>query len=262
MKNLIGADFELTNEPLPLIRCAELEYTHGFSTRLGGVSTEKGKTSLDLGSTDGVDVAENRRRFSSALCSDAKNMFSAKQIHSDIVLSVSGNDIGQQYECDGFVTAEKGLLLTVKTADCVPILLEDSENGVIGAVHAGWRGTVKGIVIKAIQKMELLGAKRESIKAVIGPSIHPCCYEVDEPFVCEVKKSPCSDIALKFIIPRGNGKYTADLQGINSALIRESGVGKIYVSPLCTCCNKDLLFSHRGSGGTRGLMMAGIIIDR
>jgi YfiH family protein len=262
MEKNIGSDFTLTNAPLPPIKCSALEYTHGFSTRLGGVSTEEGKQSLDLGAGTGSDVSENRKRFASSLFCDLENMFSAKQVHSGIVETVGRENRGQQYECDGFVTAEKGLLLTVKIADCVPVLLEDAKNGVIGAVHAGWRGTVKGIVKNAVEKMILLGAKPENIKAVIGPSIHPCCYEVDDPFVCAVKESECSEVALKFISSQGNGRYRADLQGMNRALLAESGVKSICVSPLCTCCNKELLFSHRGSNGKRGLMMAGIVIDR
>ena len=261
MKMNSGDNFEYMKGTLPLIKCNELTFTHGFSTREGGVSTDRDKISLDLGSTDGTDVTENRKRFASALSSDIGSMFFAKQIHSDRIERVTRENIGQQFECDGFVTNEKGLLLTVKVADCVPILLEDSNNTVIAAVHAGWRGTVKGIVLRALEEMEKLGAKRESIKAAIGPSIHSCCYEVDDPFVSAVKSSPCAESALKFITPTADGKYRASLQDMNYDLLSRFGVKNISVTSLCTCCNKDFFFSHRGLGAKRGLMMAGIIID-
>ena len=255
-------DFYFDNFPLVMHKCRGMTFSHGFSTRLGGITDDEDRGSLDLGAGDGEDVSENRKRFANALLSDTDVMFSAKQIHSDKILCVTKDDIGQYFECDGFVTSEKGILLTVKIADCVPILFEDVENGVIGASHAGWRGTVAGIAQKTIESMEKLGAKRENIIAVIGPSIHSCCYEVDDPFVCAVKGSPCAEIVLPFISPKNKlGKYFADLQGMNYALLSACGIQKIYVSPLCTCCNKDVLFSHRGSNGKRGLMMAWIIMN-
>ncbi len=247
---------------LPLLTSNNIKCSHGFSTREGGVTADKLLGSLDLGAGNGEDVVENRRRFASALGSDISRMFSAKQIHSDRVVSVTKENIGQQFECDGFVTAERGLLLTVKVADCVPILLEDAKNKVIAAVHAGWRGTVLGIAEKAVCEMESLGAKRADITAAIGPSIHHCCYEVDDPFVSAVRESPCSETVLPYIFPSDKeGKYYGDLQGMNRAILELCDIKNIWVSPLCTCCNKDLLFSHRGSGGRRGLMMAGIVMN-
>ena len=247
---------------LPLLTSDKIKSSHGFSTREGGVTSDKQLGTLDLGAGSGEDVAENRRRFASALGSDVSRIFTAKQIHSDRVICVTSENIGQQFECDGFVTAERGLLLTVKVADCVPILMEDRKNKVIAAVHAGWRGTVLGIAQKAVREMERLGAKADNITAVIGPSIHSCCYEVDEPFVQAVKASPCAETVLHYILPSDKeGKYFADLQGMNRAILNLCGVHDISVSTLCTCCNKEWLFSHRGSGGRRGLMMAGIVMN-
>ena len=255
-----GKDFEIKSRVVPILTCNALTYPHGFSTRLGGV-TEGERGTLDLGAGDGEDVSENRRRFFASLGTTADRAFSAKQIHSRKIMTVNSSDLGGYFECDGFVTDEAGLLLTVKVADCVPILLEDSKNGVIAAVHSGWRGTAAAIVSEAVSKMCLLGAEREEIKAVIGPSIHSCCYEVDEPFVCAFRESENADILLPFITPaEKEGKYYADLQKMNGALLKNADVGKIYVSPLCTCCEREILFSHRGSGGKRGLMMAGIVI--
>lgn len=156
---------------LPLVRCSDIPVSHGFSTRLGGVSHGNGLDTLDLGMGEESDVKENRRRFASALGAKEDRLFSAKQIHSDMVMTVTENDLGKCFECDAFVTAEKGLLLTVKVADCVPILMCDVESGVIGASHAGWRGTVAGIAPNTVKAMCALGAKPENIVAAVGQSI-------------------------------------------------------------------------------------------
>lgn len=248
---------------LPLLISNNIACSHGFSTREGGVSCGNGLDSLDLGMGEEKDVKENRRRFASALGSDISKMFSAKQIHSSKVEIVTESDLSRSFECDGFVTKEKGLLLTVKVADCVPILLYD-EIGIISAVHAGWRGTVGGIAANAVNKMLSLGARAESIKVAIGPCIHPCCYEVDIPFVNAVKESEYGSELLPYIIPTGDeGKFRADLRGMNIHLLTKAGVTEenINVCEECTSCHSDILFSHRASHGKRGLMMGGIILN-
>lgn len=247
---------------LPLLISDNISCSHGFSTREGGVSHGDGLDTLDLGMGAEEDVRENRRRFASALGGDISNMFSAKQIHSNIVEIVSKNDLGRHFECDGFVTNEKDLLLTVKVADCVPILLYDS-SGVIGAVHAGWRGTVSGIAVNAVKKMISLGASAENIKAAIGPCIHSCCYEVDIPFVNAVKEAEYGNELLGFITAaKTEGKFYADLLEMNRHLLTLSGVKNesINICHSCTCCESNVFFSHRASHGKRGLMMGGIIL--
>lgn len=247
---------------LPLLISDNINCAHGFSTREGGVSHGNGFDTLDLGMGLEDDVRENRRRFASALGSDIEDMFSAKQIHSSTVEIVTKNDLGRHFECDGFVTSEKGLLLTVKVADCVPILLHD-ETGVIGAVHAGWRGTVSGIAVNAVKKMISLGASAENIKVAIGPCIHSCCYEVDIPFVNAVKAAEYGSELLSFITPaKTEGKFYADLTEMNRHLLTLSGVKdeNINICPYCTSCESDVFFSHRASHGKRGLMMGGIIL--
>lgn len=250
------------NGVLPLLKSDNISCSHGFSTREGGVSRGNGLDTLDLGMGKEDDVKENRRRFASALGSDISKMFSAKQIHSSIVETVTRADLTRSFECDGFVTSEKGLLLTVKVADCVPILLYDN-SGVIGAVHAGWRGTVGGIAVNAVKKMISLGASTDNIKAAIGPCIHPCCYEVDVPFVNAVKEAEYGSELLPFIVPaEAEGKFYADLPSMNRHLLILSGINpeNINVCDVCTCCQSDAFFSHRASRGKRGLMMGGIVL--
>lgn len=247
---------------LPLLISDNIKCSHGFSTREGGVSHGNGFDTLDLGMGEKRDVTENRRRFASALGADISRMFSAKQIHSGIVEAVTESDLGRHFECDGFVTNEKGLLLTVKVADCVPILMYD-EVGVIAAVHAGWRGTVSGIAVNAVIKMLALGATAENIKVAVGPCIHSCCYEVDVPFVNAVKEAEYGSELLQFIAPSDNrDKFYADLPSMNRHLLLSVGIKpeSINVCKECTSCHSDVFFSHRASHGKRGLMMGGIIL--
>ncbi len=254
--------FEKTGA-LPLLTSDNISCSHGFSTREGGISHGNGLDTLDLGMGAEEDVKENRRRFASAFGSDISNMFSAKQIHSNIVEIVTQKDLGRHFECDGFVTNEKDLLLTVKVADCVPILLYD-DSGVIGAVHAGWRGTVSGIAVNAVKKMLLLGASAENIKAAIGPCIHSCCYEVDIPFINAVKEAEYGSELLRFISPaEADGKFYADLPSMNRHLLLSVGIPSenVNVCESCTSCHSDVFFSHRASHGKRGLMMGGIILQ-
>lgn len=256
--------FFLKKGNIPYLVCGGITFTHGFSTREGGVSRGNGLDTLDLGMGNENDVYENRRRFALALSSDISSMFSAKQIHSTKVVTVTSSDIGKRFECDGFVTKEKGLLLTVKVADCVPILLSDEKNGVIAAVHAGWRGTVNGIASEAVRAMTELGAEVRHIKAAIGPCIHPCCYEVDIPFVNAVKEARYGKELLPFIVPSDkDDKLFADLPSMNLQLLTLCGLSEknITISSQCTCCESNVFFSHRASGGKRGLMMAGIVMN-
>ncbi len=247
---------------VPYLVSNNIAFPHGFSTREGGVSRGSGLDTLDLGMGEEKDVKENRRRFAASLGSDTDKMFSAKQIHSASVETVAANDLGKSFECDGFVTKEKNLLLTVKVADCVPILLTDSKS-VIAAVHAGWRGTVSGIAINAVSKMLSLGASANDITAAIGPCIHPCCYEVDIPFINAVKASEYGDELARYIIPSNKpDKFYADLPSMNKHLLIMAGIKpeNINMANHCTSCESDVFFSHRASGGKRGLMMAGIVM--
>lgn len=255
--------FYIDNTPLPLIKNDAFSFKHGFSTRKGGVSVGDGRDTLDLGTGNGDDVTENRKRFASALgVSDEKLVF-AKQIHSNKVVTVTAENYKDVFECDGFVTREKGILLAVKSADCTPMILCDKENGVTGAVHAGWRGTVSGIALRGVEKMKEIGADEKNIVVLIGPCIHSCCYEVDIPFVCAVEKSEYGNFLMPYIKKsQEEGKFYASLTDMNKQLLKLSGIREdnIYVSELCTCCENDMLFSHRASRGKRGLMMAATVM--
>ncbi len=238
---------------------------HGFSTRKGGVSALAHTAWLNLALGRGDDeatVKENLRLFCEAIGADPSTVVSAHQIHSSRVLTVSAQDAGtSDRQADGFVTAQAGVTLCVKVADCVPILFCDSTHHVIGACHAGWRGTAAGIAPVTVGRMLSLGAGRESIRVAIGACIHPCCYQVGEDFVREVAALRGKSFAQRYITAK-NGGLWADLPAMNVALLQDAGIAEeqISVCDRCTCCRPDLFFSHRATGGLRGTMAAMICL--
>ena len=182
------------------VRSTHIACPHGFSTRIGGVSDLPHTASLNLtygrGDSDAVVLA-NLARFAEAV-GVSGDVVSLPQVHGTAVRIVDEADRGMGYQrpadgtCDGYVTAAPGVALGVKTADCVPILLADEAAGVIGALHAGWRGTVAGIASVGVEKMIELGADPSRIVAAIGPSIGVCCYAVGDDFAEAVAASSCA----------------------------------------------------------------------
>lgn len=243
---------------------------HGFATRIGGVSAHEHTSSLNLAFNRGDStetVLENLRLFCDAVCVDENSVISRHQIHSKNVIYADENMAGEGYRkavdegCDGYVTDREGVTLGVKTADCVPILFCDPEARIIGAVHAGWRGTASGIAAECVFKMKSLGAEPSRIKAAVGPSIHACCYEVGEDFLSSVTAIAGEDMAREYI-RTVNGRLHADIVGMNRRFLLESGVlpDNIDISNQCTCCEPELFFSHRYSGGVRGTMLSVIAL--
>ncbi len=254
---------------VPLLRSRLIRARHGFATRRGGVSTLSHTASLNLafgrGDTDET-VLRNLRRFADGVGTRAEHTVAAPQIHSSFVRRVSESDRGAGYFSpgtpgDGFVTAAPEVALTVRYADCVPILFEDARAGVIGAVHAGWRGTAAGIGARCVEEMVSLGASREDIVCAIGPAIGACCYEVQEDFVRAVTEAAGADFAAQFIRPRG-GRLFADLISMNEATLLSAGLAPAHIDACgrCTACESELFFSHRASGGHRGTMAAMIVL--
>ncbi|MDD7773089.1 MAG: polyphenol oxidase family protein [Eubacteriales bacterium] len=249
---------------------------HGFSTRFGGVSTHPYTVSMNLAmgreDPDSV-VRENMERFARAvtggsLCGDS--VVTASQIHSAKVRVVTSDNCGEGIyramgePCDGFVTDVPGVMPVIRVADCVPILLcgeKKSGEPVIGAIHAGWRGSAAGIAAVAAERMVGLGAIRSTIRAAIGTHIGLSCYEVREDFVQAVGKTAGMAFGQRFCIPSG-GRYYADLTGMNRYWLSEAGIDAagIDVSPWCTMCAPGRYHSHRATNGRRGAMGAGIVI--
>lgn len=256
-----------------------LRSPHAFSTRLEGVSYNEHTKSLNLafgrGDEDEI-VLKNLEIFANEVGFDSKNVVSVPQIHSDTIFKVGKTDCGKGYFIrdgisggDGYFTGEKGVVLGIKTADCVPILFEAEKGGeiiAVGAVHAGWRGTVAGIAPKCVKLLcENYEIQSDQIRAVIGPCIHKCCYEVGEDLRREVENNLGKTFAERFVTPKNGekSKFLCDLVGMNRELLLAMGMRSenIDIIDYCTCCHPELFFSHRYSGGVRGTMLNVIFVQ-
>ena len=249
----------------------KIKAKHAFASRLGGVSALEHTSSLNLAFGRGDDdqtVLENLRLFGEAVGFDAESVVSMPQIHSNRVIYATSDMRGEGYflspscECDGYVTNTSGVTVGVRTADCVPILLEDAEAGVVAALHAGWRGTFSDICGEGIKKMIAKGADASRIVAVIGPSICQNCYEVGKD-VLDVSLLCMGEDALAFFAPREQaGKYLVDIKGANKYLLERAGVKpkNIEILDLCTYEHPELFWSHRYTNGRRGTMLSVITL--
>lgn len=236
---------------------------HGFSTRFGGVS-EGHFSSMNLSFSRGdreESVRENYERMGRAIGFSPERLVFSDQIHESSIHKVTKVDMGKGYTSpkllgnDGLVTNEKGIPLVTFYADCVPIFFYDPKKKVIGMAHSGWRGTVARIGAKMVQTMkDSYGSKEEDILAVIAPSICQDCYEISEDVAKEFQKEFAEFEEKSYLRDDHNGKYHLDLWKVNELLLLKAGIQKenLAVTDVCTCCNPDLLFSHRASQGKRG----------
>lgn len=240
---------------------------HAFTTRHGGVSTGA-QASLNLALREGdtmENVEQNLRILGAALGFEPEKMVLTRQIHSDIVRVVTDADCSglchRDYpECDALVTNTPGIILAAFTADCTPILLHDPVTGAVGAVHAGWRGTVADIAGNAVRAMaERYGTRPEDLHAAIGPNIGACCFETHAD-VPDAVREVLGEEAEAFIFSAGE-KFRVDLKGVNAALLRRAGVQNIEISTDCTACRPDRFWSHRRVGNDRGSLAAIIVCE-
>lgn len=220
---------------------------HGFFTRKGGASSGLyAGLNCGRGSSDQTDaVAVNRARVAEAMGVPADHMVNLHQVHSpDVVVVDEATDLAalRATPADALVTRRRGVALTVLTADCQPVLLADAEAGVIGAAHAGWKGTLAGVLEATVAAMEDLGARR--IRAVIGPSISQAAYEVG-PEIMErfVDEDPGMS---RFFAGGPNGRPMFDLPGLGLARLRDAGVEAEW-SRHCTYADAGRFFSYRRS---------------
>jgi len=257
---------------------------HGFSTRPGGVSDLDGERVLNLSFTEWdkrENVLENRRRFQSALGAKDLPLIALKQFHSDVIQVV---DTPPSDPCkgDASITNRPGLLLSIQTADCVPILLVDPKKRAIAAIHAGWRGTLARIVTKTIGKMQMhFATNPRDLLAAIGPSIGPCCYEVGTEvatqFLSQFADAPTyfdefrtgdepNPIQWLNMMPPGHQPppkgVLLDLRKANRSQLLSAGLRpqNIHTIDLCTACHPTLLFSYRKQGPSAGRLMSIIAI--
>ncbi len=245
--------------------------TSAFSTRLGGVS-EGYYSSLNLSFDRGDDparVLENFKRIGASMGVAVEDMVLSKQTHTTNVRVVTKEDKGKGVirkrnytDVDGMITNVPGICLVTSYADCVPLYFVDPVKKAIGLSHSGWRGTVGKIGKNTVQLMqENFGSKPEDLLAAVGPSVCMDCYEVSED-VADAFKEAFPGHADEILLDKKNGKYQLDLWRANEIVLTEAGVlkEKIAVTNICTCCNPDLLFSHRASHGKRGNLGAFIYL--
>ncbi len=249
---------------------------HGFSTRLGGVSSGV-YDSLNLGFNRGDDdanVHENYRRIAAAMDMNYERMCRSKQTHTTNVIVVEEKDAGNgitkplPYDnVDGLITNVKDMPLVTFYADCVPLYFYDPVHQVVAMAHSGWRGTVGKIGKVTIEKMhERFGCEASDILCCIAPSICRDCYEVSGDVATEFRKAFGDEVADKKLLrksifnPTDSDKYMLDLWEACRLVFLEAGVKKehIEVTDYCTRCNPDLFYSHRIMGANRG-SLAGFI---
>lgn len=222
---------------------------HGFTGRTGGVSSGK-ITGLNLGfrvEDNPQSVKENYRLMAEDLELNLASTVLAKQTHTDNIRIVTKEDAGKGIskesdieDTDGLMTNLSGIPLVVFSADCVPLLFLDPVKKVIAAVHAGWRGTVKGIGGKAVSMMqEHFGSNPGDILAAIGPSIGPCCFAFDQK---DAQVFPDA-----YLTPQGEGKVLVDIWAMNRDQLLQQGIlpEHMDISSICTVCHADRYYSYR-----------------
>ena len=274
---------------------------HGFSSRIGG-SSRAPAAGLNLGYVEGDkrhNVERNRKLFFSAIGAAQFPLAEVHQIHSTLVYEVVRGKRGKlEYRPSGYsapqaprpagdalMTRESGVLLSVRAADCMPVLLADPRRRAVAAVHAGWRGALAGAVEKTVGEMvRIFGSRPDDLLAAVGPSIRACCYQVGDEVVSafcgrysegesffrpaphdKVEDEISQRYPLLFLSkkPPGHGPESVpslhlDLAAVALHQLRRSGLlkSKIQVADFCTACRTDIFFSHRKEGGGTGRMMA------
>lgn len=251
-----------------------LKSKNAFSTRKGGVSAIPALSALNLAFGRGDDhdtVLENLRRFAKAVEVDPESVISLPQVHGADVLIVTDADAGRGYTKDaigtgdGYVSAKGGVTLGVKSADCVPVLMEARDQAgrvlAVAAVHAGWKGTAGGIAPNAVKALRALCGQAE-IFAAIGPCIGQCCFEVGQDCVDVFAQNWGAELVDQCFVKAGHAKYYGDLTLCNRILLEQQGIfaDHIDTADICTCCNPGQFFSHRyaakHTNGNRGTMLS------
>jgi len=290
---------------LEAVQLSQLPWlVHAFSTRLGGAS-QPPCAGLNLGFTPSdqrARVEQNRRRFFAQLGGKEFALTAIRQIHSSHSLVVTRAGARKlTYHLpgiktplppsakppagDGLITAEPGILLTVRIADCLPVLLVDPQRRVVAAVHAGWRGALGRIIEKAVGDMRrAFGSDPQKLIAALGPSIRACCYQVGQEVVesfyarfigaerffhtvrnCPEAATDRHSILFQSAYPPGHAPEHVpaarlDLIAVAQDQLASAGVkpANVAVADYCTACRTDLFFSHRHEGGTTGRQIAAV----
>jgi len=221
------------------------ETPHGFLGRRGGVSTgELAGLNVGYGSSDERSAIDENRRLAIAAIFPGAELATVHQVHSAEVVYVDAPwSQDERPRADAMVTTRRNLLLGILTADCAPVLFADSDAGVIGAAHAGWRGALAGVTDSTIAAMEQLGAKRERIRAAIGPCIGQPSYEVDEGFRTRfLEPDPANE---RFFADATWGKPHFDLETYVEHRLRSAGIATVEALHLDTYADAERFYSYR-----------------
>jgi YfiH family protein len=230
-------------------------FWHGFPERSGGYS-DGPRASLNLGMRWGDSqerVEANRRRVAETVGFRIEDLVVTKHVHGTDIW-VLGEDIGADAEFDGIVSAAPGKVLGAFAADCIPLLFAAPAARLVGAAHAGWRGTVNGMAARMVEKLVSLGAERSDVRAALGPSIGPCCFEVGDEVVEEFTRAFPDATGL---VVDGSLKKHIDLRVATVHQLQEIGIDPTQVDadPPCTMCNPERFFSYRRDGKAGGVHM-------
>ena len=175
-----------------------------------------------------------------------KNLVIMNQEHGNDIHVINNGQMPQSG--DGLIILEKNIAGIIKTADCLPVILCDAVHPMVSIIHAGWRGTVKKIVRKAVFSMVELGGRTKNIMALLGPSIGPCCYEVKEDVYSAFKGGGFPE----YVFLKRRNSLFLDLRRANAWMLQKSGINEVYDLDMCTRCNNNLFYSfRRGDTGKR-----------
>jgi polyphenol oxidase len=239
------------------LTCGPLEregFANAFSTRTGGVSPMPDSALNLAGFNDDAaeNIYENRRRFLRLLSGGDWSLAACWQMHGSDVRVVRAESetrprgVGEDERCDALTTNVARVLVGVKTADCVPVLLGDARTGACAAVHAGWRGTLAEVSLRALERMTAeYGTRAGDVRACVGPAARGCCYEVGREVIDAFgEKFPRAG---EWFAPTREGHALVDLQRANREQLAGAGVApeRVHTLPLCTMCRTDLFFSYR-----------------
>ena len=223
---------------------------HAILTRLGGVSLPP-FDSLNvsvIGGDDPVAVEANTTRARAAAGMPAARDVACRQVGGNGAARVDKSYSGDAICADALATSEPGFLLSMAFGDCLPIIIADTRVPAVALVHAGWRGSVAGVALRAWETLAALGARPETTTAYLGPAIGPCCYQVGEDVARQAHGlGHCGENSLA----HRSGVTYLDLASLNAGLLATAGVAAVR-SGVCTSCRHDLFFSHRADRGRTG----------
>ena len=238
-------------------KIAELGFvTHAFCTRHSGVS-QGYFASLNVGTRVGDEqnnIIQNLNIIKDSFAIPENGLVMARQIHGDRIIEIEEKDLlpVTVNEADGLITNRAGIAICIKTADCAPLLFVDSRLRVIGAVHAGWRGTALKIAAKMADMFsERFSSRREDIMVFIGPAIGPCCYEVDSPVFEAFAADKDRDRFFHKLDKKD--RWAFDLLKADRLQLMKAGIpgDNIQGVNICTSCRQDLFYSHRAAKGRK-----------